>query len=79
MIIGTKTGYDVAELVGLSYHPFLDWSEKSGNFLDFLHCSSVLSRTVYLGWASIFFLIQRVFKYLNDLNLQNKKSVLIEH
>jgi hypothetical protein len=68
------------ESVGLPYHPFFDWSGKSGNFLDFLHCSSVLSRTVYMGWASIFFLlIQRVFKYLNDLNLQNNKSVLTEH
>jgi hypothetical protein len=76
MIIGTKTGYGVMRIdrntVGLSYRPFSDWVGKSGNFLDFLHCSS------RLGPAIFFLLIQRVFKYLNDSNLQNKKLVLIE-
>jgi hypothetical protein len=42
-VIGTKTGYGVVgnarNMVGLSYCPFLNWVEKSGNFLDFLHCS----------------------------------------
>jgi hypothetical protein len=28
--------------VELSYRPFLDWVRKSGNFLDFPHCSSGL-------------------------------------
>jgi hypothetical protein len=73
-VIGTKTEYDVAEIgrntVGLPYRPFSDWTGKFGNFLDFPHCSSGLSRTVHLGWAAIFFLlIQRVFKYSNDSNL----------
>jgi hypothetical protein len=52
-IIGTKTGYDVAgigrNMVRLPYRPFSDWPGKSGNFPDFLHCSSGLSRTVHLG------------------------------
>jgi hypothetical protein len=38
MVIDTKTGYSVAGIgrntVGLSYRPFLDWSGKSGNFLN---------------------------------------------
>jgi hypothetical protein len=33
--------------VELSYHSFLDWTKKFGNFL--------LSRTVYLGWACYLF------------------------
>jgi hypothetical protein len=84
-VIGTKMGYGVVGIgrntVGLSYHPFLDWPGKSGNFLDLFR----ISRTVHLGfpalfiWAgsAIFFLlIQRFFKYSNDSNLQNKKPVL---
>jgi hypothetical protein len=38
MIIGMKMRYGVTEIdqntVGLSSRPFLDWAEKSGNFLD---------------------------------------------
>jgi hypothetical protein len=76
-----KTGYDVAGIgrntVGLPYRSFSDWPGKFGNFL---HCSFGFYHTVHLGWVSIFFLlVQRVLKYSNDLNLQNKKSVLIEH
>jgi hypothetical protein len=52
-------GYDVMgtgrNIVGLSYRPFLDWTGKFGNFLDFPHCSSGLSRTVYLGWVYYLF------------------------
>jgi hypothetical protein len=48
MVINTKTGYGVAEIgrntVELSYHPFLDWAGKSGNFPDFPHCSSGLDQ-----------------------------------
>jgi hypothetical protein len=76
MVIGMKTGYGIAgndrNTVGLSYRPFLNWAGKSSNFPDLLYCSSGLYRSVYLIWAgaAIFFLlIQRVFKYLNDLNL----------
>jgi hypothetical protein len=73
-LIGTKTEYDVAGIsrntVVLPYRSFSDWLKKSNNFLDFLHCSSGLSCTVHLDRATIFFLlIQRVFKYSNDLNL----------
>jgi hypothetical protein len=80
-----KMGYDVVGIgrntVGLSYRPFSDWPEKSGNFPDLFR----IPHTVHLGfpalfiWAepAIFFLlIQRFFKYSNDLNLQNKKPVL---
>jgi hypothetical protein len=41
--------------IGLSYRPFLDWVKKSSNFSDFLHCSSELFRTVYLGWFCYLF------------------------
>jgi hypothetical protein len=80
-VIGMKMGYDVTGIgqntIDLPYRSFSDWPKKSGNFSDFPHCSSGLSRTVHMGWASIFFLlIPRVFKYLNDSNLQNKKPVL---
>jgi hypothetical protein len=60
-IIGTKTGYGVAGIgqntVGLLYRPFLDWAEKFGIrfILNFSHCSSELSRTVYLGWICYLF------------------------
>jgi hypothetical protein len=68
-----KIGYGVIgisrNMVGLIYRLFFDWTEKSNNFLNFLHCLSRLSRTAHLGWVAIFFLIQRVFKYSNDLNL----------
>jgi hypothetical protein len=79
-----EKGYDVTGIdrntVRLPYRLFLDWPRKFGNFLNFSHCSSRLSRTVHLGWASIFFLlIQRVFKYSNDSNLQNKKLVFKEY
>jgi hypothetical protein len=88
-IIGTKIGYGVTGIgrntVRLPYHPFLDWTRKSGNFLDFPHCSFGFSRTVHLGRAAIFFLlIQRVFKYSNDSiykirnwYLQNSKNFKI--
>jgi hypothetical protein len=64
--------YDVAGIgrntVGLPYRLFSDWPRKSDSFLNFPHCSSRLSRTVHLGfptlfiWAgplSFFLLIQR--------------------
>jgi hypothetical protein len=53
MVINTKIGYGVTgngqNTVVLSYRLFFDWVEKSGNFLNFLHGSSGLFRTVYLG------------------------------
>jgi hypothetical protein len=65
--------------VGLPYRSFLDWVGKSSNFSDFMHCSSRFFCTVHLAGPAIFFLlIQRVFKYSNDSNLQNKKPVLTE-
>jgi hypothetical protein len=72
----TGNGWNMVEL---SYRPFFSWPEKSGNFLD--------SHTVHPGfpalfiWAGspiFFLLIQSVFKYSNDSNLQNKKPVLTE-
>jgi hypothetical protein len=83
MVIGTKTGYGVAGIdrntVGILYRQFFNWAGKFCNFSD--------SRTVHLGfpalfiWAGspiFFLLIQSVFKYSNDSNLQNKKPVLTE-
>jgi hypothetical protein len=59
MVIGTKTGYGIAGIgrntIELSYHPFSDWPEKSGNFLDFPHYLSGLSRTIHLGWVCYLF------------------------
>jgi hypothetical protein len=53
MTIGMKTRYCVMGIgrntVGIPYGLFLNWVEKSGNFLDFLHYLSGLSCTVYLG------------------------------
>jgi hypothetical protein len=47
-----KTGYDVVEIgrntVGLPYHPFLNWSEKFGNF-QILALFIYLPCTVHLG------------------------------
>jgi hypothetical protein len=58
-VISTKTGYGVTGIsqntVELSYRPFLDWPEKSGNFSNFLHFSSRLSHTVHLGWTCYLF------------------------
>jgi hypothetical protein len=92
MIIDMKTGYGIAGIgrntVRLSYRPFSDWPEKSGNFLDLFrifhtvhlgfHVLFIPSVFIWLGLLSFFLLIQRFFKYSNNLNLQNKKSVLIE-
>jgi hypothetical protein len=63
--------------IGLSYRPFLDWVKKSSNFSDFctVHLN-FFALFIWAGSAIFFLLIQRVFKYLNNLNLQNKKSVL---
>jgi hypothetical protein len=58
-VIGTKIWYGVTGIsrntVGLPYRPFLDWAEKSDNFLDFLHCSFELSHSIHLGWSCYLF------------------------
>jgi hypothetical protein len=87
MIIDMKTGYGIAGIgrntVRLSYRPFSDWPEKSDNFLDLFRIFHTVHLGfpvlfIWLGLLSFFLLIQRFFKYSNNLNLQNKKSVLIE-
>jgi hypothetical protein len=49
-----ETGYGVAGIgrntVGLLYCPFLDWSGKSGNFLDLFR----IAHTVHLGFPALF-------------------------
>ncbi|WP_428028734.1 hypothetical protein, partial [Arcobacter sp.] len=83
MVIGTKMRYGVTgigrDTVGLSYCPFSDWMGKFSNFSYFPHCLSGLFRTVHLGWDCYLFSFNpKSFKYSNDTNLQNKKSVLTE-
>jgi hypothetical protein len=82
-VIGMKMEYGVAgngrNTVGLPYRLFLDWVGKFGNFSDShtVHLG-FLALFIWVGSAIFFLLIQRVFKYLNDSNLQNKKLVLTE-
>jgi hypothetical protein len=65
-VIGMKTGYDIVEIsrntIGFSYRPFLDWLKKFGNFLNFPHSSSGLSRTVHLGWVCYLFFNPKIFQ-----------------
>jgi hypothetical protein len=87
MVIGMKTGYGVAGIgrntIKLSYRLFLDWTGKSGNFLDLSQISCTVHLVfhalfIWAGAAIFFLLIQRFPKYSNDSNLQNKKIILTE-